>query len=555
MTTPSFKLIGIFICCLQIVSAQIFLLREKTSKTPNDLGVHELTNLRGADSSGKYGNMMAVTAHLQQKNGQITIDQYSGTLTDDVKNFATTIAGSGDYGYNGDGIAATSAQTKFPFSVKIDVSGNTYFSDRVDQRVRKVTVSTGIITTIAGTGTLGYNGDGILATSAQINYPDGLDIDRSGNIYIADRENCRVRKVTASTGIITTVAGTGLNFYNGDGILATSAQLNYPGGVAVDNSGNVYISEIYHRVRKVTASTGIITTIAGTGIAGYNGDGILATSAQTNYPDGIAVDSSGNVYFNDLSNYRVRKVTVSTGIITTVAGIGSPGYTGDGILATNAEIMSSYDGAIDQSDNVYIADTYNGRIRKVTVSTGIITTVAGIGFPGFGGVSKTSVEIGYAYGVAIGESDNIYVAAGRRILLLTTLPTDAPSVAPTASPSASPSMAPSAPLIAIPSVAPTASPSAAPSTAPAPSPSAVPSVAPTASPSAAPSTAPAASPAVAPSVAPTASPSAASRSPIRNRPSRPSSAPNCKPRKPTPKCKTPPKCRTRNPSSRAAPRV
>ena len=458
MTTPSFKLIGVFICCLQIVSAQNLLLREKTSRTPNDLVVHEPTNLRGADSLGKYGNMMALTAHLQQKNEQITIDQYGRTLTDNVKNFATTIAGTDTFGYNGDGIAATSARLFYPFSVKIDVSGNTYFSDRENQRVRKVTVSTGIITTIAGTGTLGYNGDGILATSAQINYPDGLDIDRSGNIYIADRENCRVRKVTASTGIITTVAGTGLNFYNGDGILATSAQLNYPGGVAVDNSGNVYISEIYNRVRKVTASTGIITTIAGTGIAGYNGDGILATSAQTNYPDGIAVDSSGNVYFNDLSNYRVRKVTVSTGIITTVAGTGSPGYNGDGILATSAEIMSAFDVAIDQSDNVYIADTYNGRIRKVTVSTGIITTVAGRGFPGSGEVTRTSVEVGYAMAIAIGESDNIYVATNNQILLLTTLPTDAPSVAPTASPSAAPSTAPAASPAAAPSVAPTASP-------------------------------------------------------------------------------------------------
>ena len=324
----------------------------------------------------------------------------------------TTVAGTGTEGYNGDNITATSAQLFGPISVALDDLGNIYIADIFNNRIRKVDAISGIITTIAGTGTMGYNGDNIAATSAQLFYPGGVAFDASSNLYISDYYNERIRKVDAITGIITTIAGTGTAGYNGDNIAATSAQLDGPCKVAFDVSGNIYISDYYNeRIRKVDAITGIITTIAGTGTAGYNGDNIAATSAQLNGPWGVAIDASGNVYFGDTYNERVRKINVSTGIITTIAGTGTEGYNGDNILATSAQLNNPQGITLDTSGNIYIGDLHNYRIRKIDANNGIITTIAGTGTSGYNGdnIAATSAQLSDPFGVAIDSLGNIYI--------------------------------------------------------------------------------------------------------------------------------------------------
>ncbi len=331
------------------------------------------------------------------------------TTTNAQTYYISTIAGNGTQGYSGDGGPATSAELTAS-QVALDASGNVYFAD--DNQIRKITAGTGIITTIAGNGTTGYSGDGGPATSAALFEPAGVAVDDSGNVYIADYENQRIRKVTASTGIITTIAGTGTAGYSGDGGATTSAALNGPLGVAVDASGNVYIADYSNqRIRKVTAGAGIITTIAGTGTAGYSGDGSAATLAELYGPTGVAVDALGNIYIIDLYD-RIRKVTVSTGIITTIAGTGTGGYSGDGGPATSAEFYDPSGVAVDASGNVYFADDSNRVIRKITASTGVITTIAGTGTWGYSGDGgpATSAELKFPSGVAVDASGNVYFA-------------------------------------------------------------------------------------------------------------------------------------------------
>jgi trimeric autotransporter adhesin len=371
-----------------------------------------------------YGGL-ATSARLRYPSG-VAIDASGNIYIADTYNnrirmvtkstdIITTVAGDGSYGDKGDGGLATSARLNYPNGIAIDASGNIYIADTDNHRIRMVTKSTDIITTVAGDGSSGFSGDGGLATSARLYYPQGVGIDVSGNIYIADTRNNRIRMVTKSTGIITTVAGDGSYDFSGDGGLATSARLDYPYGIAIDASGNIYIADTYNnRIRMVTKSTGIITTVAGNGTAGFSGDGGLATSARLNYLNVVFVDASGNIYIADTNNHRIRMVTKSTGIITTVAGDGSSGYSsvGDGGLATSTRLHNPRGVAIDASGNIYIADTYNNRIRMVTESAGIITTVAGnrtVGFSGDGGLA-TSARLDYPYGNAIDASGNIYIA-------------------------------------------------------------------------------------------------------------------------------------------------
>jgi sugar lactone lactonase YvrE len=320
-----------------------------------------------------------------------------------------TFAGTGVSGYTGDGGPATSAELNSPYGVSLDASGNVYIADTLNSVIRKVD-PIGKITTIAGTGTNGYSGDGGPATSAGLWAPYRAAADRAGNVYIADYNNNRIRKVD-TTGTIITIAGTGTQGYNGDGIPATTAQLSLPGAVAVDGNGNLYIVDTWNnRIRKIDTS-GMINTIAGTGFAGVLGDGGPATSAQVNEPEGIAVDSSGNVYIADYGNSKIRKIDTS-GIISTIAGTGSIGSSGDGGPATAAFLKLPTGVAVDRAGNVYIADNQNSRVRKVD-STGTITTIVSTGTPGVS-------QLFFPEDVAVDAVGHVYIADtnNMRILVL-----------------------------------------------------------------------------------------------------------------------------------------
>ncbi len=320
----------------------------------------------------------------------------------------TTAAGTGEQGYSGDGGPATEAQLSSPIDVAVDGAGNLYIVEVGNRRVRKVD-STGTITTVAGTGEEGFSGDGGPATEAQLSsVPTDVAADGAGNLYIADQFNHRVRKVD-STGTITTVAGTGEEGFSGDGGPATEAQLSKPYSVAVDGAGNLYVAEQgNHRVRKVD-STGTITTIAGTGEQGFSGDGGPATEAQLSSPTDLAADGAGNLYVAEQSNHRVRKVD-STGTITTVAGTGEGGYSGDGGPATEAQLSDPVGVAVDGTGSLYIA-SFHHRVRKVD-STGTITTVAGTGEQGYSGDGgpATEAQLFYSYGLAVDGADRLYIA-------------------------------------------------------------------------------------------------------------------------------------------------
>ncbi|WP_460945226.1 NHL repeat-containing protein [Spirosoma daeguense] len=346
------------------------------------------------DSNGSFYIADQTNSRIRKVNAMGTITTVAGT----------GINGSG--GYSGDGGPAIAAQLYSPFSAALDGSGNLYIADSGNSRVRKVS-SSGVITTIAGTGSFGFSGDGGLATAAQLNGVYGTTVDGSGNLYIADANNHRIRKVS-TTGVITTVAGAGSVGYNGDGILATSAQLNYPSSVAVDGAGTLYIADRFnHRVRKVS-TTGIITTVVGTGISGFSGDFGDATSARLSSPYSVAIDGSGNLYIADQYNHRIRMV--SSGMITTVAGTGFAGYSGDGGVATSAQLNLPYGIALDGGNNLYITDRNNQRIRKVN-SAGIITTVAGTGTAGFtgDGGAATSAQLNSPFGIAVDGTGAIYI--------------------------------------------------------------------------------------------------------------------------------------------------
>ena len=427
-----------------------------------------ISTVAGTGTSGSSGDGGSATAALLDTPLAVAVDGSGNLYISDFFNDRirkvdssgeiTAFAGTGTEGFSGDGGLATAAELEDPRDVAVDGSGNVYIADQWNNRIRKVDTSTGIITTVAGNGTRGFAGDGGQATAAQINRPRGVGVDGSGNLYIADSGNERIRKVDTS-GIITTVAGTGTTGFSGDGGQATAAQLNRPHGVAVDGTGNLYIADnLNHRIRKVDSSgvittvagtgaagrldepvrvafdgsgnfyiadygnhqirkvdsSGTITTVAGTGGAGFSGDNGQATAAQLDNPHGVAVDGSGNIYIADSDNHRIRKVDTS-GVITTVAGTGTAGFSGDGGQATAAQINLPFGVDVDGSGNLYIADYKNHRIRKVD-SSGVITTFAGTGTAGFSGdgAAATAAMLNSPYGLGYGlESDgttNIYIA-------------------------------------------------------------------------------------------------------------------------------------------------
>ena len=304
------------------------------------------------------------------------------------------VAGDGIYkGSVLDGNPATSASLYLPTGVTLDGAGNMYIADSLHNRVRKVTAATGIISTIAGNGNPTYTGDNGPAANATLSTPSGVALDGAGDLYIADTGNNTVRKIAASTGIITTVAGNGLIGSVGNGSAATSAELNQPQGVTVDVSGNLFIADTSnHLIRKVDVVTGIITTVAGngttdpvTGDGSYSGDNGPAKAAGLNFPYAVAFDAAGNMYIPDSRNNVVRKVMAVNGVIagsstiTTFAGTGAPGYSGDLSAAPSADLWSPEGVITDAAGNVYIADTQNASIRKVSSATGFISTIARAG--------------------------------------------------------------------------------------------------------------------------------------------------------------------------------
>ncbi|MFN7926413.1 MAG: SMP-30/gluconolactonase/LRE family protein [Blastocatellia bacterium] len=297
-------------------------------------------------------------------------------------------AGSGAYGFGGDNNPAANALLATPSGVAVDGDGNMFIADTYNNRIRKVNAA-GVITTYAGTGIGGYTGDGGQATIARIDTPIGIAVDRSGNVYFSDSLNDAVRKVD-TTGKITTVAGNGQSGFSGDGGQATAARLSLPQSLIFDGAGNLYICDTFNnRVRKVDTQ-GIITTIAGNGSAGYSGDGGLATQAKLDTPDGVAVDRLGNVYIADTQNFVVRKVDTS-GKISTYAGNGIDGYGGDNGAALQANLSPIRGLAVDASGNLYIGDPGNDRIRRVDTK-GKITTVAGNGSTGYNGDAMTATQ-------------------------------------------------------------------------------------------------------------------------------------------------------------------
>jgi uncharacterized protein (TIGR03437 family) len=322
----------------------------------------------------------------------------------------TTLAGTGSSGYSGDSGAATAAQLSIPYGIGITSGSAVVISDQGNRRIRQVGAD-GTISTVAGTGTSGSSGDGGTATSADLNAPTGVAVDSTGTVYFADSGNHVVRKFTVS-GTISTVAGQvspGAGFA-GDGGAATSAELDTPIGVAVDSAGNLYICDTFNnRVRKV-GKDGNITTFAGDGAAAGDGDGGPATNAALQAPSGVAVDGNGNVYIADTGNNRIRKVTPD-GNISTIAGNGAAGYSGDLGSATAASLYSPEGVAVDSAGYVYIADTWNSRIRRVSPN-GVILTIAGNGRFAYGGDGgeATSASLSFPRGIAVDAGGKVYFA-------------------------------------------------------------------------------------------------------------------------------------------------
>lgn len=346
-----------------------------------NINAQTISNVAGNNVAGYSGDgNLATSAKINHPNG-VAVDAMGNIYFSDYYNHVirkvntsgiiSTFAGNTVAGYSGDGSLATSAKLNYPTGVAVDANGNVYIADKNNSVIRKVNTS-GIITTIAGTSVAGYTGDGGLATSAKINLPAAVATDAAGNVYISDTYNHAIRKVSTS-GIITTVAGGNGIGYTGDGSVATSAEFNFPWGLTVDNSGNIFVGDEHnHVIRKVNTS-GIITTVAGTGTSGYTGDGGLATAAKLNVCNGVVSDAQGNLYISDVSNNVIRMVNTS-GVITTIAGTGVSGYSGNGGSATLAQLDTPSSITLDTAGNVLFTDGDNHVVRKITLGCGLAFT-------------------------------------------------------------------------------------------------------------------------------------------------------------------------------------
>ena len=351
------------------------------------------------------------------------------------------MAGTGTYGYNGDG-PATSSQLRSPNKIAVDVTGNIFIADTHNNLIRKVDVSTSYMTTVAGNARVFTHApDGSLATSTYITTPTGVAVDAKGNIYYSDYYASTIFRVARDTGYLTTVA--------------SSAQgLSYQNGIALDVKGNLYVADSGNNlVRIIDAHSGALTTVAGTvNSNGYTGDKYPATKAQLNNPQGVAVDMQGNLYIADASNHAIRMVDMSSSpsLITTIAGNGIPGYSGDGKLAKAAQLNYPYDVAVDLEGNIYIADSSNKVIRLITKSTGIITTIINI----------------FSYGISTDIKGRVYVVNDDNSVIYMLTPKSAPTFTPTSAPTFAPTFAPTSAPTFTPTPAPTLMPTPAPTFTP-----------------------------------------------------------------------------------------
>ena len=359
-------------------------------------------------------NNLTVTAW--DSNGNANSAQLAVTYS--PAQVMVTIAGTGVLDNTGDGGPGSAATFNQPRGVAVDSKGNIIVADTQNRRVRRVSPA-GQISAFAGTGLIGSGGDGGQAVDGTVNFPNVVITDKSDNVYISDQLANRIRKVTPD-GKISTIAGNGEGFgvfggYSGDGVPATQALLNQQVGIAVDNGGNLFIADrLNNRIRRVDAATNIITTVAGTGFTGSAGDGGAATQAELNAPTGVAVDAAGNVYIADAGNQRIRKVTAADGKISTIAGDGTAGFSGDDGPATAARINLSYPAtmAIDAMGDLYFADRSNHRIRKIVLGTNVITTVVGTGFSGFNGdgTAPLATTLSFPCSVAFDSAGNLIIA-------------------------------------------------------------------------------------------------------------------------------------------------
>lgn len=380
--------------------------------------VCQRSSLLSACTYGFSGDGGPATSAFLNYPAGVAVDSAGNLLIADTDNervrkvspngIITTVAGDGYYRYGGDGGPAASALLNTPRLIAVDNAGRLFIADTNNHRIRQVDTQ-GTITTVAGDGIGSYSGDGGPAASAALLYPSGVAVDNAGDLFIADSGNNRVRKVSVG-GAISTVAGNGTPGYSGDGGPATSAALNDPYGVAVDNAGNLFIADSgNNRIRKVNPA-GAITTVAGNGVAGQSGDGGSALTAELDQPHGIAVDAAGNLFIADWWNDQVRKVS-SAGAITTIAGGGGGGYLGDGGPATSALLYFPAAVAVDKEGNIFIGDSANNAIRMVNPA-GTITTVAGNGTFGYSGDdgSATTAELGQPQGVAVDNAGDLLIS-------------------------------------------------------------------------------------------------------------------------------------------------
>jgi DNA-binding beta-propeller fold protein YncE len=323
-----------------------------------------------------------------------------------------TVVGIGEAGYTGDGSVAQRAGLNQPFDVALDRQGNLYFSEAHNHCVRRVEHGSGIITTVAGTGKAGYSGDGGPATLAQLDSPYGIALDTANSLYIVDRLNACIRMVEVTTGIIRTIAGTGQPGYSGDGGPATQAQMQEPNDIVLDGQGHAFIADVRdHRVRVVDLAAGIITTFAGTGEAGSDGDGGPAHRAALLGPRALAFGPTGDLYICLRNGHKVRKIDMRTGVIRTVAGTGERGYTGDHGPALQATFNGPKEIAVDRHGNIVLVDTENHCIRRIDAASGLVTTVAGTGQPGGSGDGgpATAAMLKRPHGACVDEAGNIYI--------------------------------------------------------------------------------------------------------------------------------------------------